>query len=121
MKIKTFIAAVALAVAALAFSSCSKTDTGKDAGGYYIEPQSEATGLNAAFILSCNAALRVAFGDGIVYKTSANDSKAIAAIDAVHNEQKSLISISFDLVFKTAVASGETPKVTKIKTYKPAN
>ena len=121
MKIKTIIAAVAVAVAALTLSSCNKSDTGVDAGGYYIEPQSDATGTDAAFILSCNGALREAFGDGIVYKNSANDNKAIAACDEVFDDQKSLISISFDLVFKTAVASGQTPKVTKIKTYKPAN
>ena len=61
------------------------------------------------------------FGNAIIYKNDANDKKAIAACDKVFDAQKSLISISFDLVFKTAVASGETPKVTKIKTYKPAN
>lgn len=121
MKIKTIIAAVAVAVAALAFTSCQKTDTGKDAGGYYIEPQSDASGLNAAFILSCNTALIETFGNAIIYKNDTNDKKAIAACDKVFEVQKSLISISFDLVFKTAVASGETPKVTKIKTYKPAN
>lgn len=121
MKIKTFIAAVALAVAALAFSSCSKTDTGKDAGGYYIQPNADARGLDAAFVMAGNAAILATFGDGIVYRTSANDSKAIAACDKVFEEQKSLISISFCLVFKTAVGEGEKAKVITIKTYKPAN
>lgn len=87
----------------------------------YVEIVDEFAGTDDAFILSCNTALIETFGNAIIYKNDTNDQKAIAACDKVFEVQKSLISISFDLVFKTAVASGETPKVTKIKTYKPAN
>jgi len=121
MKIKTILAALAVAVAAFAFTSCTKSGAGADAGGYYLEPTADASGFNSQFILSCNAKLLNALGSGIVYKTSANDDKAIAACDAVYNEQKDLISISFELCFKTAVGQGETTKRTVIKTYIPAN
>lgn len=121
MKIKTILAAVAVAVAAFAFSSCNKSDTGADAGGYYLEPTASATGANSTFVMLCTTELRNAFGNDIVYKNSSNDSKAIAACDKVFNEKKQDISISFELCFKTAVGEGEKTKRTVIKTYKPAN
>lgn len=121
MKIKTILAALAVAVVAFAFTSCTKSGSGADAGGYYLEPTTTASGVNSQFILLCNAKLSEALGNGIIYKTSANDNKAIAACDAVYNEQKHNISISFELCFKTAVGQGETTKKTVIKTYTPAN
>lgn len=121
MKIKIFFAAIAIAVAALAFSSCTKIDTAKDAGGYYVAPKADATGQNSTFILRCTTELRAAFGDDIIYKNAANDNKAIDACNKVYDDMKSLISIDFDLYFQTSVGDGEKPVKKVVKTYKPAN
>lgn len=119
MKIKTILAAVAIAVAAFAFSSCQKIDTGKDAGGYYIRPTVDASGVNAEFIIKCNEAM-LSLNEGVVYKTTENDNKAIAACDKVYANYKSSITVSFELYFQNAVAEGQTPKKQVIKVYAPA-
>ncbi|MBQ7623047.1 MAG: hypothetical protein IJS66_04850 [Bacteroidales bacterium] len=120
MKLKSIIAAVAAAILALSFTSCQKTDSGDNAGGYYIAPLADASGVDAIFILSCNGALLETFGTGIVYKNAANDKKAIDACDKIYEDAKHNISVSFELYFQNAVAEGQQPTKQVIKTYSPA-
>ncbi len=122
MKIKAIFAAIAVAAVALLAASCSKTDTGANAGGYYMRPYSgDATGVDATLQLKWNGALRDAF-PGITYKTAENDKKAIAACDKVLTDNPELKpTITFELQFQTAVADGEKPTITTVKQYKPAN
>ena len=120
MKIKAILAVIAIAVAALSFSSCTKIDTGKDAGGYYVAPLATATGEDSNFILMCTTELRNTFGDDIIYKNTANDNRAISACDKVYSEKKGLLSVSFELYFQNAVGEGEKPTKKVIKTYAPA-
>ncbi len=118
MKIKTILMTLAVAAVALFAASCSETDTGANAGGYYIKPLEDAEGANAEAQLQWNKALNEAF-PGITYKTAENDSKAIAACDKVYEKVKAGISIKFQLYFQTAVAEGKQPEITNIKTYSP--
>ena len=121
MKIKAIIAAIAVAAVALMAASCSKTDTGANAGGYYMRPLADASGVNASLQLLWNGALSEAF-PGITYKTAENDNKAIAACDkALADNPELKPTITFELQFQTAVAEGQKPTVTTVKQYKPAN
>ena len=118
MKIKSILAAIAVATVALLAASCTKTDTAKDAGGYYVEviTSSEYGGIDAQVQLEFNSALAKAFS-GIVYKTADNDKKAIAACDPVWEKYKSVATLPFQLYFQNAVAEGEKPTKTVIKKY----
>lgn len=121
MKIKAILAAIAVAVTALAFTSCEKSGTDMESGDYYMVPTATTSGHNSDFVMLCHQEIRNALGTGVIFMTSENNKKAIAACDKVFESYQYLITISFELTFKTAFGEGETPKKTVIKTYKPAN
>ena len=112
--------AIAAACIAL-FASCSKTDTAKNAGGYYVSgiTNSEYGGADGAAQLAWNTALAATFS-GVTYKTADNDQKAIAACDKVYELHKHAITISFELYFQEAAPEGKTGAKTRVKKYDPA-
>ena len=117
MKIKAIFAAIAVAAVALFAASCSKTDTGANAGGYYVRANTTEE-YDATIDLKFNAALKAVFGDGIVYRNATNDQKAIAACDAVWEIWKVGSKYDYILYFQAAAEDSSKAPKTTVKEYK---
>ena len=117
MKIKAIFAAIAVAAVALLAASCSKTDTGANAGGYYVRANTTEE-YDGAINLQFNTALQKVFGDGIVYRNATNDQKAIVACDAVWEKYKASSEYDYILYFQAAAEDSSKAPKTTVKEYK---
>ncbi len=117
MKIKAIFAAIAVAAVALLAASCSKTDTGANAGGYYVRANTTEA-YDATINMQFNTALKEVFGDGIVYRNATNDQKAIAACDEVWEKNKASSKYDYILYFQAAAEDASKAPKTTVKEYK---
>ena len=111
------------AAATLLAVSCTKTSGGSDTIGVYgLTADVELSSSEAPEFWAMKDALVNAFkGESVIYRTTANDNKAIAACDKVYEAHKSSAgkTATFTLYFQEANVLGEAEKAKQtVKQYK---